>query len=661
MPSDKTTPPETESVMSPAGGLAGLHRESTTGKDLLDYEKEASALATQLAAKGLEPPLTLGLFGEWGSGKSFFLHLLQEQVRKRAGVANAVRGVLQVTVNAWHNSHANAWSSILFRVLESLQASAPDDSGAAKPFERLESGRQSRERAQKRLGDLQRELEEAQAAERVLEDDLENLKRESEQAKYLLDVAAKPHRGTIRHLTGREQIDAFPGLDHGSLTMLRVFQATWTRPVWLSFYVVGVLMALLGWIVMRTGLDLVDIFVSDSLLRLLLLTAPLFAVYVHLVWSVLKARALRRLHDQVSTYAKEQGLRQRRLTKLEAQAGQAKSLVSRLESTIKELRNDAGNSVVAAQSVADYIAARLEEADTKAYLGLLGQLRRDFERLSSSITKGEIGGIDRVVVYIDDLDRCTAQRVIELLEACHLLLGFKGFVVVLAADPRWISRSLAAHYSAQLGDRRDIGAALDFREPNEIPKISPLDYLEKIVQIPFWLPPLDARQCGNLIRGLLNEAEQQSRLDKSARPNNEEVEFIAKLAFLLRSPRTAKRFLNTYQMIRDNTEQETLRGDGEGEYRLLATALALVHGEPALATAMMHTLDEETMNLKGWLNSLDARLPQFPDASLVWKTKGTKVKKFMSSELGDDRKAKGFEHWLRAAQRYSFLSPEGRT
>ena len=58
--------------------------------------------------------------------------------------------------------------------------------------------------------------------------------------------------------------------------------------------------------------------------------------------------------------------------------------------------------------------------------------------------------IDRIVLYIDDLDRCPPRRVVEMLEAIHLLLAVRLFVVVVAVDPRWLLRAIAVHYRDML-------------------------------------------------------------------------------------------------------------------------------------------------------------------------------------------------------------------
>jgi len=91
--------------------------------------------------------------------------------------------------------------------------------------------------------------------------------------------------------------------------------------------------------------------------------------------------------------------------------------------------------------------------------------------------------IDRVIFYIDEPDRCPAERVVEVLEAVHLLLALKLFVVVVGVDSRWLVRSLQRHYQAQLSpdevtvpQRQDDWVYWD---------TTPQNYLEKIFQIVF--------------------------------------------------------------------------------------------------------------------------------------------------------------------------------
>ena len=46
--------------------------------------------------------------------------------------------------------------------------------------------------------------------------------------------------------------------------------------------------------------------------------------------------------------------------------------------------------------------------------------------------------LERIILYIDDLDRCPEERVVEVLEAVNLLMAFPLFIVIVGVDPRWV-------------------------------------------------------------------------------------------------------------------------------------------------------------------------------------------------------------------------------
>jgi hypothetical protein len=88
---------------------------------------------------------------------------------------------------------------------------------------------------------------------------------------------------------------------------------------------------------------------------------------------------------------------------------------------------------------------------------------------------------DRIVLFIDDLDRCTHDQVYAVLQAIHLLLACELFVVVVGVDVRWIEGAVAKHFEA------DVAQTNDDKERRK----RAIDYLEKIFQIPFWLRRLN--------------------------------------------------------------------------------------------------------------------------------------------------------------------------
>ncbi|HIC52603.1 MAG TPA: hypothetical protein EYO97_02105, partial [Gemmatimonadetes bacterium] len=99
--------------------------------------------------------------------------------------------------------------------------------------------------------------------------------------------------------------------------------------------------------------------------------------------------------------------------------------------------------------------------------------------------------IDRVVLYIDDLDRCPPDKVLEVLEAVHLLLALELFIVIVGVDAHWLDRSLRHQY-------RDLGTT-ENAETDPYLQEMPTQYLEKIFQIPLTLPAMEPAAYGRLV------------------------------------------------------------------------------------------------------------------------------------------------------------------
>jgi hypothetical protein len=103
--------------------------------------------------------------------------------------------------------------------------------------------------------------------------------------------------------------------------------------------------------------------------------------------------------------------------------------------------------------------------------------RKDFEEL---LTESKIS---RLVVFVDDLDRCLPDTIIETLEAIKLFLFVKGTAFVLAADERLVQYAVRQRFPELPGTETEVGR----------------DYLEKLIQIPFRIPPLSGPEIESYI------------------------------------------------------------------------------------------------------------------------------------------------------------------
>jgi hypothetical protein len=98
-------------------------------RDLLGVEDEAGAFARIAAAKSIKPPLAVGIFGEWGSGKTFFMRRVYENVRsltertaQRSDKSKSLfhADIVQIRFNAWHYIETNLWASLVEYIFAEL-------------------------------------------------------------------------------------------------------------------------------------------------------------------------------------------------------------------------------------------------------------------------------------------------------------------------------------------------------------------------------------------------------------------------------------------------------------------------------------------------------------------------------------------------------------
>jgi len=91
--------------------------------------------------------------------------------------------------------------------------------------------------------------------------------------------------------------------------------------------------------------------------------------------------------------------------------------------------------------------------------------------------------IKNLVVIIDDLDRCTPERIIYTLEAIKLFLSVPKTTFIVAVDERIIEYSVKRNYP--LIDEKSLDISRD--------------YIEKIIQLPINIPELSSKDIENFL------------------------------------------------------------------------------------------------------------------------------------------------------------------
>ncbi len=130
------------------------------------------------------------------------------------------------------------------------------------------------------------------------------------------------------------------------------------------------------------------------------------------------------------------------------------------------------------------------DSDLEAKTQLVREFRIKFEELI------QVSRIDSLIVMIDDLDRCSPERIIENLEAIKLFLNVSKTAFIIGADRRIVSNAIKIRYK-ELYDVNDIESSEKLIN----------DYLEKLIQIPYELPKLSDSEVETYITLLLCQKE----------------------------------------------------------------------------------------------------------------------------------------------------------
>lgn len=646
----------------PTSQIAVLSSDLVDGDDQLHIQQDVIAFAKLMAAKSFKPPLAIALFGQWGAGKSFFMRKLMDRISLLANT-NAkefyCEGIAQIHFNAWSYLDANLWASIVSRIFEKLYEYINQDETTDAHKKAIQ---------EELLSKLQVANEEVKLIEKQkvdVEDKIKTLEEEKKHLKAKLETEKqKIGKATLHELLkkvdaefevekkikkaleenhslqwDREQLerivpkaylenpDAAYKQFKSALSFFKTFfdkKKIWSNIGWMAVIVSAIIFIPMIVIHFTDSLKDFNFFIPalqwiaglsvalGPIIQRLKSTYQKWSPMVAAFWKI-KTDYDNELENALFEHEqREKQIKldiesfQKELMSIEQNLQLSQKIVTDLEFKRKH--------AMATEVLHSFIEKRCKSEDYRKHLGIVSIIRKDFDLLSDYFIghQAEFKAfrdrfnrpLERIILYIDDLDRCPEDRVVEVLEAVNLLMAFPLFIVVVGVDPRWVKNALVKKYALQFNN-------------TSIDPISPSDYLEKIFQVPFHLQPASDQSVKTMIGALTTPVPNLSATIESAateitqenvsapesepifdsRPDEIKTELeLAKDEYVVLSeneikamqnmsivvgnnPRAIKRFVNIYQIVRAHENFSYTRNGSDEELMVVLFLLAFLNGK----------------------------------------------------------------------------------
>lgn len=394
---------------------APLHSDLPTSDDGIGIGGYARALARFVLHAQTKAPLTIGIHGPWGKGKSSFIEMIDRELVLMAPENRATRAQEWLAAESELRTHARQ------RAIDRASGHATD-SGTSNAAAEL------------------------------------GLRARRDELWRTMEADARHHTVTVRFNAWQfnDATQTWAGL--GSVISERLERAIprWGRLLLRLEY---------AWKYHR----------PDVILNVFL---PALIVLASLVM-ILLLTDVRTLVDKAFTGEKAQdpgGAIGRLLTVL-VPAGSLLLAVWALS----------WRAIGALQPISERVMGYMKRPDHKAQMGYQHRVLDDLRFVHRRVKKHH--PLAKVVVYVDDLDRCSDEKIIELLQAVHLVLANCEYFVFLSMDTEMIYRAIRLHYA---------------KSGEQLPRNFPENYLRKIIQLSFHLPAADADRLFELTSRLFS-------------------------------------------------------------------------------------------------------------------------------------------------------------
>lgn len=335
------------------------------------------------------------------------------------------------------------------------------------------------------------------------------------------------------------------------------------------------------------------------------------------------------------------------------------SLIPFLTQEFSKVKKDDLAEILSGDKAEEFLGSIIKsKEEDKATL--VREFRDDF---ADMIQKSEI---TKLVVIIDDLDRCTYERIIENLEAIKLFLNVEKTAFFIGADPRIVRHAIEYRYKRENKPDDDANERIID------------DYLEKLIQIPYSLPKLSEPEVETYLSLLickkdlsepdffkvLNSFQKHKTNDRYSAYGisnlqgviaPEQVELLKRNIItipalvpliaqsLYGNPRQIKRFLNTYTLRKRLANVATLKDFNDA---ILAKLMILEYTELTLFKKLFDWQSEQD-GTPYQISELEDMCSEktFADAKIILEEKGYKEwhKEKLIKWLNAEPKIKGVD------------------
>ena len=177
----------------------------------------------------------------------------------------------------------------------------------------------------------------------------------------------------------------------------------------------------------------------------------------------------------------------------------------------------------------------------KAYLNEFETTLKDW--IQETVGKD---GKERMVIFIDDLDRCMPDIALQVLEALKLYLNIPNLIFILGVDKEVVGNLVVEHYK-KLGlvKKKEDKESEAEKEKREKVEAKARQYLSKMFQVEIELSP-NEDQISHFFEEQLKEIKYWNK--KYLSKNEQEIFRELILNFAGRNPREVKRLLNSSLM-----------------------------------------------------------------------------------------------------------------